>query len=164
VAIARASFPDTYEGLAEEAVVHSIVEQTYSHDALRLCIAHCAATADAHFLVSQRDGEVIGFVHYDCEGPEPELHRIYVRPDLKRSGIGTVLLDELHRRLPRGSSYVLMVVADNRPARAFYERHGFVEEARVDGVAWNRERMGVEFPPGTPAVPGLVLRRVEPPG
>jgi hypothetical protein len=50
-----------------------------------------------------------------------------------------------------------MVVAANRPAVAFYERHGFVEAARVDGAAYMYEQMGVEFAPGTPRVPALIL-------
>jgi hypothetical protein len=31
---------------------------------------------------------VIGYLHYDAEGAEPELHRIYVNPDEKRGGVG----------------------------------------------------------------------------
>jgi hypothetical protein len=41
-----------------------------------------------------------------------------------------------------------MVVAANRPAVAFYERHGLVEAACVDGVAYMHEQMAVEFAGG----------------
>jgi ribosomal protein S18 acetylase RimI-like enzyme len=136
----------------------AIVEQSYALDTLCECIARCARAVDAHFLVAERDGRILGFLHYDCEGPEPELHRIYVEPAQKRRGIGSALLQELHRRLASSDSYILMVVAANRPAVAFYERHGFVEAARVDGVAYMHERMGVEFAPGAPPVPALILR------
>src|SRR5258708_25960032 len=63
------------------------------------------------------------------------------------------MMQELHQRLAPGASYILMVVADDRPAVAFYQRHGLVEEARVDGPSYMHEHMGVSFPPGTPAVP-----------
>jgi len=99
---------------------------------------------------------------HDCEGPEPELHRMYVEPALKRRGLGSALLGELHRRLPPGASYILMVVAANRSAVCFYERHGLVEAAQVDGVTSMHERMGVDFRPGAPAVPALVLRFTKP--
>lgn len=103
------------------------------------------------------DDAVVGFLHYDCEGPRPELHRLYVEPGRKRQGLGSLLVEELHRRLESQASYVLMVVADNRPAVAFYRRHGFQEERQVDGVEYMREHMDVEFPAGTPPVPALLL-------
>lgn len=157
-AIGKVAVPDTYKGLCDTSVIHSIVEQSYAIDVLEECIARCAPAGTAQFLVVERGGRVIGFLHYDCEGPEPELHRIYVAPTQKRQGIGSALLQELHRRLPAGASYILMVIADNHQAVAFYRRHGLVEAARVDGVAYMHEHMGVEFPPGTPGVPALILR------
>src|SRR5262249_21198343 len=72
----------------------SIVEQTYSIEPLTACITFCAGAVDAHFLVADDDGQVAGYLHYDCEGPEPELHRIYIDPDRKRGGIGSALLHE----------------------------------------------------------------------
>jgi ribosomal protein S18 acetylase RimI-like enzyme len=104
------------------------------------------------------DHRVVGFLHYDCEGPDPELHRIYIEPALKRKGIGSALMNELHERLAPGASYILMVVAGNLPAVTFYRRHGFVEEAKVDGPTYMSEHMGVSFPTGTPPAPALVLR------
>jgi|SRR5581483_1452919 len=167
-AIARVAVPQTYEGLiSDRSVLDAIVEQSYALEPLRVSIDRCSRGEDAHFLVAEAGGPMVGFLHYDCEGPEPELHRIYVDPAHKRRGIGSALLHELHRRLPPRSSYILMVVAANRAAVSFYERHGFVEAARVDGVAYMRDHMGVEFAPGTPRVPALILRfakRREPSG
>jgi ribosomal protein S18 acetylase RimI-like enzyme len=156
-AIGRRAVPATYAGLCDAAVIEGIVEQSYAPGALRECIARCAR-ADAHFLVAERESRVVGFLHYDCEGPEPELHRIYVEPDRKRSGIGSALLAELHARLSRGDSYVLMVVADNLPAISFYRRQGFVELAQVDGPTYMQERMGVQFPNERSPVPAYVMR------
>jgi hypothetical protein len=51
-----------------------------------------------------------------------------------------------------------MVVAANRPAVAFYERHGLVEAACVDGVAYMHEQMAVEFAGGASPVPALTFR------
>jgi ribosomal protein S18 acetylase RimI-like enzyme len=158
-AIGRIAVPETYtDVISDPAVMQSIVEQSYALDALRDSIARCAAAGDAHFLVAECGREIVGFLHYDREGPEPELHRIYVEAALKRQGIGSALLRELHLRLPRDASYILMVVAANRPAVSFYERHGLVEAAHVDGVAYMHEHMGVEFPLGTRPVPALILR------
>jgi ribosomal protein S18 acetylase RimI-like enzyme len=161
--IGRVAVPATYKDLIDNAaVMDAIVEQSYALDALRECIVRCARAVDAHFLVAERDGRAVGFLHYDCEGREPELHRIYVEPKQKRRGIGSALLQELHRRIAPGDSYILMVVAANRPAVAFYKRHGFAEAARVDGVAYMHEQMGVEFAAGASRVPALILRFTKP--
>jgi ribosomal protein S18 acetylase RimI-like enzyme len=158
-AIGTVAVPETYKELiGDQSVMSAIVEQSYALEALRDCVGRCATAKDAHFLVAEQTGRVVGFLHYDCEGPQPELHRIYVEPTLKRRGIGSALLQELHARLDPGASYVLMVVAANRGAVSFYERHGFAEVERVDGVTYMHERMGVDFPPDTPAVPALLLR------
>jgi ribosomal protein S18 acetylase RimI-like enzyme len=158
--IGRVAVPDTYKDIIRDAsVMDAIVAQTYRVAALRECIARCAQDEAAHFLVAERrPGRILGFLHYDCDGSVPELHRVYVDPTRKRQGIGSALLRELHARLDPGASYVLMVVAANRPAVSFYEHHGFVEAERVDGVTYMHEQMRVEFSPGTPDVPALILR------
>ena len=138
--------------------LRNIVDQSYSIEALRACIARCREAADAHFIVAEMDDRVVGFLHYDCEGSDPELHRIYIEAALKRIGIGSALLRELHERLAPGATYILMVVAANLPAVTFYQRHGFIEEAKVDGPTYMSEHMGVSFPAGTRPVPALVLR------
>lgn len=157
-AIGKIAVPATYAGLCDESVIRSIVEQSYALDALRQCISRCADDGDAHFLVAEDSGRIVGFLHYDCDGQESELHRIYVDPARKRRGIGGSLLRELHARLAAGSTYILMVIADNRPAVAFYEQHGLVEQAHVDGPTYMHEQMGVDFPSGTSPAPALLLR------
>ena len=157
-AIGRRAVPETYRGIVDPMVLRNIVEQSYSISSLAECIARCREVPDAHFLVAEVDGRVVGFLHYDCEGSEPELHRIYVEPTLKRRGIGSALLRELHARLTPGASYILMVVAANLPAVNFYRRHRFVQEAEVDGPTYMSEHMGVNFTRGTRPAPALVMR------
>ena len=157
--IGEVAVPRTYEGLIRDPeVVRSIVAQTYAPAALRDCIERCARADDAHFLVAERDGATVGFLHYDCAGPEPELHRIYVAPGRERRGIGTALLRLLHDRLPEEATYVLMVIAANNGAVRFYEHHGLVVTQELDGPEYMHERMGVQFPPGTARVPALIMR------
>jgi ribosomal protein S18 acetylase RimI-like enzyme len=157
-AIGKRAVPETYRDLVDPVVLQKIVEQSYSIEALNACIARCRAAADAHFIVAEMDGRVVGFLHYDSDGDEPELHRIYLEPALKRKGIGSTLMSHLHQRLATGASYILMVIATNAPAVNFYRRHGFVEAAKVDGPTYMREHMGVTFPNGARPAPALVLR------
>lgn len=157
-AIGKDAVPETYRSIVDPVVLQSIVDQSYSIESLQSCIRRCSTAADAYFLVAELDSRVVGFLHYDCEGPEPELHRIYITPLLKRKGIGSALLHELHTRLSPGATYILMVIAANHPAVAFYRRHGFTQDKLVDGPTYMSERMGVTYPPGTGPAPALLMR------
>jgi GNAT superfamily N-acetyltransferase len=159
-AIGTVGFARTHEPLLGTEAARAVIEQTYSPDAVADSVARCATAGDAHFLVAEHDGRVVGYLHYDCFAAEPELHRIYLDVDEIGRGTGSALVDELHARLGPGGTYILMVAVANEAARRFYARHGLVEERRIpDGNAFYRESMGVQFAPDSPPVPAVVLRR-----
>jgi ribosomal protein S18 acetylase RimI-like enzyme len=74
-----------------------------------------------------RDAEIMGYAALDGD----MLEHLYLRPDVRRRGIGTLLLDEVRRHRPDGVS--LHVFQQNTDARAFYERHGFTVLDTSDG-------------------------------
>ena len=157
-AIGRVAFPVVHNDIIGAEFAAAIVEQTYSVEALTDCIARCANADDAEFLVAERDGQVIGYLHYDSEGIEPELHRIYVDPRRKRGGVGSALMHELHARLPPGREYILLVAEANKDAQAFYERHGLVVESRVDGPGYYTNAMAIEVDAPPPPAPAFLMR------
>jgi ribosomal protein S18 acetylase RimI-like enzyme len=157
-AIGQVAFPALHRGVLEPAMIDLIVTETYSIASVRDCIETCARSDRAHFLVAERRGTVVGYLHYDSSGAEPELHRIYVDPAQKRAGIGSALMREHHARLRPGDSYILMVFAANDEAISFYRKHDLTEEARVDAFEFYREHMGVGFPPHTPPLPAVIFR------
>jgi ribosomal protein S18 acetylase RimI-like enzyme len=157
-AIGRVGFPAVHNDIVGPAFAAAVVEQTYSISALTECITRCREAEDAAFLVAEDSGEVVGYLHYDCDGAEPELHRIYVDPERKRAGIGGALMRELHARLRRGSSYVLLVAEANSDARAFYERHGLIVERRVDGNDHYSAEMSLDLDSPPPVTDGLLMR------
>ncbi|WP_018348716.1 GNAT family N-acetyltransferase [Longispora albida] len=77
--------------------------------------------------VAVRDGEITGYAALDGD----MLEHLYLRPGVRRQGIGTLLLDEVRRHSPAGVS--LHVFQQNTGARAFYERHGFTVLDTSDG-------------------------------
>jgi L-amino acid N-acyltransferase YncA len=159
-AIGSVGFTRTHEAVLGAALTRAAVEQTYTPEAVGESISRCAPAGDAHFLVAERDGAVVGYLHYDCFASEPELHRIYLAENEIGRGTGSALMDELHARIGEESTYVLLVIAANETARRFYARHGLIEERRLpDGRVFYRDSMGVQFPPGGDPVPALVLRR-----
>jgi GNAT superfamily N-acetyltransferase len=83
--------------------------------------------------VAEAGGELLGFAH--CT--PTFLDGLYVRPDLKGQGLGSLLLDVVEATHPDG--YELWVFQSNVGARRLYERRGLVEVERTDG-AGNEER------------------------
>lgn len=157
-AIGRVAFPEVHNEIVGAEFAAAVVEQTYSVGALTECIRRCAEADDAEFLVAERDGEVVGYLHYDSAGAEPELHRIYVDPARKRGGIGSALMRELHTRLPSGCSYILLVAEANTAAQAFYERHGLTVERHVDGNRHHSDSMNLDLKSQPPPAPSLLMR------
>ena len=158
-AIGGEAMPAQYAGLVDPAAVAAVVSQVYDPSAVTECIDRCRRASEACFLVAERSGPVVGFLHFDSFGPEPELHRLYLEHRQRGVGIGTLLMDELHARLPAEFAYMLLVVAGNDRAVRFYERHGLHVSRLVDGLAYYSERMGVVFPPGTRPVELVLMRR-----
>ena len=77
--------------------------------------------------VAVRDAEITGYAALDGD----LLEHLYLRPDVRRQGIGTLLLDEVRRHSPDGVS--LHVFQQNTAARAFYESRGFTVCGTSDG-------------------------------
>ena len=75
----------------------------------------------------EADAAVIARIHMSSRSAAMP----YLRPDVRRQGIGTLLLDEVRRHSPDGVS--LHVFQQNTDARAFYERHGFTVVDTSDG-------------------------------
>ena len=89
--------------------------------------------ADEVWVACEPDGTLVGFARLT----QTWLDALYVDPAAQRRGIGSALLELVKARRPRG--FGLWVFAANRPARAFYLRHGLVEVEWTDGSD-NEER------------------------
>lgn len=132
---ARLAFSRAHERLLDEASVRAIVETVLVEHAIRERIRE-----GSWFLLAHSGARLVGFLEYDDAADEPELRRLYVDPLQKRRRIGSALLRDLHRRLPPGLRYRVVVAADNTEAIEFYRRHGFREAGRASnfypGVAF----------------------------
>ena len=125
--VARASWADTYADIFDASYVSSFLSTAYDPVALARAAERAASDDERHFLVAERDGEVVAFAHFGPGPRGPELYRIYADPAHYGTGAGAALLDELHRRIAgRVDRYVLDVHSRNTRGRAFYDRRGFV--------------------------------------
>ena len=70
--------------------------------------------------VAEREAQIVGYLAMHGS----YLDRLYVTPDRQRAGVGTALLEYAMQRSPTGLE--LHTHQKNAPARAFYEKYGFV--------------------------------------
>jgi ribosomal-protein-alanine N-acetyltransferase len=125
--VARASWADTYSGIFDQAFIDEFLARNYSVPALRRAIQDVGQRPGWVFVVAERDERIVGYLHFGEGARGPELFRVYAHPAHFGTGVGTGLLDALHRRIAgRVASYVLDVHSRNERGRAFYDRHGFV--------------------------------------
>ena len=157
--IGRIAFPPTYAGSLDPAVIATVVDALYTDEGAAATIAVSEADPGSRLFIVERGGRVDGFLHYDECGPEPELHRIYLRPEAIRSGAGSALMAALHDSLPADTRYVLLVAANNDRAIAFYRRHGLHIRESVDGVDYYRTHMGVDIDADAEPYPALIMAR-----
>ena len=92
-------------------------------------------TGDAWLLIAEREGEPVGFAFFRiCDSDSSfetnermgELEALSVEPELRRWGIGSLLMEEVERRLSAaGVGFIgLALIAGNEDALRFYERWG----------------------------------------
>ncbi|MGG8405085.1 N-acetyltransferase family protein [Streptomyces sp. 12297] len=77
--------------------------------------------------VAVRDGELLGYAALDGD----MLEHLYLRPDVRRQGVGTLLLNQVKRH--SAGRLRLHVFQLNVDAREFYRRHGFTVLESTDG-------------------------------
>lgn len=96
------------------------------------------------FIVAESNGEVVGFCRYifdnsfspEIENIDCELCAIYVRKDLKYSGIGTKMFNYVVNEFKKNNKtkMVLWCLKDNEPSKKFYTKMGgkIIKEKNVD--------------------------------
>ncbi len=78
------------------------------------------------------DGTVLGYAGIQVVLDEGHVNNVAVRPEYRRQGVASQLLD-VFRRFGEGQglAFLTLEVRDsNQAARALYARHGFVEAGR----------------------------------
>jgi ribosomal protein S18 acetylase RimI-like enzyme len=85
-------------------------------------------------LLAEEGGEAVGTVYANLSSPHfGFVFGLYTRPSARRRGIARALMRAVAAVLrEQGRRYVVLSVdTPNEPARAFYERLGFVDAART---------------------------------
>ncbi|MEL7028991.1 MAG: GNAT family N-acetyltransferase, partial [Pseudomonadota bacterium] len=102
------------------------LREVHAPDAMRSWIRDAILPRGATW-VARRSDCICGFMTLEAG----EIDQLYLRPDMRRLGIGSALVAHAKAESPLGLR--LVTFQQNQAARAFYEAHGFVAVAFGDG-------------------------------
>ncbi len=91
-----------------------------------------------HFLcLRDEGGQTVGLLHYLPQGRATKIQHLAVSKALRRTGGGSALLAG-YQALSQGKRSMVWTQADNAPALAFYEKHGYTPDGWTSRVwLWN---------------------------
>ena len=127
--IAVKGWQTAYRGIIDDEYLDSLsVEENYQK--------RLKDYKENGFVVAELDNEVVGFCRYTLENlfskemPEVdgEICAIYVKPELKRNGIGRELFKYVFNEFRKNGNkkIILWCLKENSSSRAFYEKMGGV--------------------------------------
>ncbi len=117
---------------ARKAALGAISGPVHSDEEVRQWFA-TRVTQELDLWVAESGPTMVGLLVLDGEW----IDQLYVDPAYLGRGIGSRLLELAKRERP--GRLRLWTFVSNEPAQRFYERHGFVEVERTDGLH-NEER------------------------
>jgi ribosomal protein S18 acetylase RimI-like enzyme len=122
--IGHLTWPATYAFAGDEYVAHGLATW-WSREAL------LRSMSDTTVLVAIDGGELVGVGNIDLRSAIPVVWKLYVVPDVQRSGLGSALLTALIAEIPAGTEAVQLEYLDgNDRAARFYAAQGFRELRR----------------------------------
>lgn len=135
-----ACWRESYAGILPAAAIESM-----SDDRARALWERVLASPHGTVLVAEHDGRVLGVTRFaeetDADGrPTGAVHSLYVSPEARGLGLGSLLLGTAYDTLRAGgaSSAALWVFAANAPSIRFYRGRGWLP----DGATRTQEEFG----------------------
>jgi len=124
--VAERTWPVAYAEVISAAQIAYMLERMYGLDALREQFAHGHV-----FHLAEADGRPVGFAGFEhhYRPGRTRLHKLYVLPSAKGTGLGRQLLEGVVEAAVRnGDSHIELNVNKRNPAIGFYSRSGFTIE------------------------------------
>ena len=120
----------TYKDMLPQSYIEQVIADYYS---LERVAKECAENTPYFYgyWVAVKDGQVLGCIGGGIDQENAgHIYVFYVRPELKRQGVGSSLLKEFpaYQKSSYGISeqWVSSLTEGNRLGQAFYEKSGFV--------------------------------------
>ena len=120
--IAHESWPVAYTGIISSEQIDFMLELMYSTSSLQRQMQELSH----RFFIARNEGMSIGFAAVGDEGSGVfKLHKLYVRPSVKGTGVGKKLLmtaEDYARQM--GARELILQVNRKNPSVQFYQRQG----------------------------------------
>ena len=120
--MAYVTWPATYKKIISTEQIEFMLEMMYSQEALENQFYE-----GSQFLIAEVENEVVGFASFGfLKDNIYKLHKLYVNPDVQKSGAGKALLKEsIAKIIKLGGKKLELQVHRKNKAVGFYEKMGF---------------------------------------
>lgn len=119
--IAMAAWPVTYSPILSVGQIEYMLGTLYSPAELLKQIK-----GDVHFFIAYHQQQAVAFCGFGPQGDDYKLHKLYVRPEVQKTGAGKRLLQEIEIHSKKaGAQRLILNVHRSNPAHHFYEKQGF---------------------------------------
>lgn len=128
IALAKEIWIPSFRDYFSDEQLWSLFNGMYSEKLLRKNLNN--ANYHYYFIYNRQD-RIIGYLALDFEGKSLKIDKIYIRPELQRSGIGSRILSHLLQEY-KNKRIWLRVNRGNKNAVKLYKKHGFTTIASKD--------------------------------
>ena len=126
--ISERTWPSTYGHIISKEQIDFMLDWMYSDESLA-----CQFEKGHQFFIAQLNGSDIGFcsVSKSDEGQgDHKLNKLYILPNIQKSGAGTALLHKaIEIAKAAGSTSLFLQVNKHNNAYEFYLKKGFIKES-----------------------------------
>lgn len=130
IAICSDGSRESYEDLVPQSYIDQVIAEYYNTE--RVTKEFAANTAYYHgYWVAERNGEILGCIGGGVDEQNAgHVYIFYVRPDIKRQGVGSALLEEFtaYQKESYGitEQWITSLMEGNLIGQSFYEKSGFI--------------------------------------
>ena len=132
--IAKRTWRKSFVSVISQSQIEYMLNKMYTTDVLRWQMSD----GNHKYLLIEEEEQIAGFASYELDANEDNharLHKIFVLPELQKSGTGSLLLEEVVTRVKENKNEgLLLSVNRQNPAVDYYLAQGFeiVEEDDID--------------------------------
>jgi ribosomal protein S18 acetylase RimI-like enzyme len=129
----RAILRDTFESTWRPNITAQAAEAVLREDRPAAYVAEKGLA----FWVAERDGDVVGLVHWEGDF----VHALHVLASHARTGVGARLMDHAEAEIAASGFPAARLETDtfNQRSQAFYAARGYVEAGRYPDEEWNSD-------------------------
>ncbi|TGB03595.1 GNAT family N-acetyltransferase [Halobacillus salinus] len=146
--VCSAGYWATYHEIRSEAYIKRIIEEFYNHERVESEVTHTSREWGGYF-VAVEEGDVIGAIGGGMiEEHAGEVFVLYLDPNRRNEGIGTLLLEALTKQQKeefRATEQWVSVAKGNQKGIPFYEAKGFVFQKEKRGYGNSEEEGYISF-------------------